>query len=137
MESIVGRIFSQGEDDVEEPTEEEIAAARKSFHRDHVRNGPVTPRVLSNGQLRRQEERAANSASRKANRLNRKRWAAQQRDLAYLRGHLMAVGVLPGSAGVPFGGLLPETVQQHVDILQERYGSVEQALAIYQKEVGA
>jgi hypothetical protein len=79
------------------PEEAEAAAkkARIAFHRDSVRNGPVKFRYMTNGQVRRAEERARKRNAKKAFRGEVRSHFEKLRIAAGLRGHLQAVGLIP------------------------------------------
>lgn len=74
--------------------ENEAKKARIKFHREHVRNGPVKFNPPTNGQLRRAEERALRTQTRKTRRRQVRAYLADQREGAVLRSKLQAVGLL-------------------------------------------
>lgn len=71
---------------------------RIEFHRRSVRNGPVSFKVPTQGQLRRAEKRRSERMLKKARRDQVRAYFANQREAAALRGNLQAVGVLSFNA---------------------------------------
>ena len=85
-----------GNDDLEvaEVDEAQEKRDRIAFHRDHVRNGPVTFKHVTGGQVRRSKLRELRGRSRKARRAQVHSFLDQQSEYATLRGLLQAVGVV-------------------------------------------
>ena len=85
-----------GNDDLEvvEVDEAQEKRERIAFHRDHVRNGPVTFEHVTGGQVRRAKLRELRGRSRMARRSQVQSFLDQQREYATLRGLLQAVGVV-------------------------------------------
>jgi hypothetical protein len=84
-------------DEAPEPTEAEKKADRIKFHREQVRNGPVNFRHITNGQIRRLQERAQKRQARKEYRDKVRRQLHADRFAATLRGQLTVAGVIPTS----------------------------------------
>ncbi len=134
---ILNRLFGNTRD--EDLTDEELDQIaldekkdRARFHREKVANGPVKFTSVSNGQVRRGDARRRKAQARKANRRHRRDWMISRQKHAALRGQLIMTGALPGSSGLPVG-TSPETTAYFSRMLTARYGSVEQALGIYQR----
>lgn len=91
--------FLSGETD-DEQTLDDVAIALKEkqeridLHFRQVRNGPVTWRDQTSGQIKRAKTRALAGRTRKARRAQVRDFLAQQREHATLRGHLQAIGVV-------------------------------------------
>ena len=81
-----------------EPTAAEIAEDEKreriEFHRRHVRNGPITSKSPTSGQVRRARVRHNRKQAKVRRRQQIRTWKADVREHAVLRGQLQAVGVL-------------------------------------------
>lgn len=67
---------------------------RIEFHRRSVRNGPISFKTPTQGQLRRAGRRGTARMAKKSRRAQVKSYFAAQREAAVLRGNLQAVGVL-------------------------------------------
>lgn len=88
------KLPSLTETDESEQTEEEAKAERIRFHREKVRNGPTTFRHITGGMIRRAKYRDLTRNARKVRRGQIRDFLASEREIAVLRGHLQAVGVL-------------------------------------------
>lgn len=127
MNPITNLFRSKKRRTADESTEAELAAqaaddraARIQFHRESVRNGPVKFKTISAGRVASRDRRAQAAAVRKMNVKHRRRFIAKRLETNELRGHLQALGVLPGGS--------PEQVpaSQRTNILlsiSSRYGA--------------
>ena len=84
-----------GETEAPEPTEAELKKERIEFHARSVRNGPVSFKMPTNGQIRRAEARAARNRQRKTYRAEVKNYHEKQRIAMVLRGQLKLIGAIP------------------------------------------
>ena len=82
-------------DEAAEPTEAELKAERILFHREKVRNGPVSFRSVTNGQIRRAKERAEKREAKRNFKREVRQHLEQLRAAATLRGQLTVAGVIP------------------------------------------
>lgn len=94
------------------------------------KHGPQSLRLLTNGQIRRAQDRAQKSRRRKTTSRYRRGWMANQLQIAYLRGNLQAVGLVAyhGHRKVD-----PESAsfKTATKTLEDKYGSVAEALTKY------
>ena len=75
-------------------SDEDLRAERIAFHRDRVRNGPVKFSAPTSGQIRRAQVRELARKTKKARRRQVKGHFGAVREIATLRGHLQAVGII-------------------------------------------
>ena len=98
LDPILSKIPTLSKDE-DTRTDDEIAAeekaARVKFHRDKVRCGPVKFRPPSNGQLRRERQRALDTMTKRARRKQVAEYLEIQKIGASTRGQLQLAGVLP------------------------------------------
>lgn len=105
-------------------TPEEIAAQEKreriAFHREKVRNGPVSFKYQTAGQQRRAVERAKQREAKKGYRREVKNYFDRRQVAAILRPHLQAVGLIPFIDGheAPLGDQITSTAW-----IVQRYGT--------------
>ena len=87
---------SLGEIESADPEVDEAQAKkdRIAFHRERVRNGPVSFKQVTNGQIRRARLRELQGRTLKARRAQVRDFLSRSREVANLRGHLQAIGVL-------------------------------------------
>jgi hypothetical protein len=81
----------------EEAAEFDEAQAKKDrieFHRRSVRNGPVSYRTPTNGQIKRERKRALARETKKARRRQVRQHLANQREAATIAAHLRGAGIL-------------------------------------------
>jgi hypothetical protein len=94
------------------------------YHQRHApKHGPVKARFITAGQQRRAWVRGQKAANRKANKRYRRQWMANEAAFHTLRSQLALIVERPDSALVP--GV--------VRVLEQRYGSVEEAVEHYTK----
>lgn len=88
----------------------------------------------SQGQLRRRAERQFRSEARKSRSKYKRNWMRNRQAIARLRGQMQVIGVIPYASAdfVP----TPSTVQNTVVRLEQAYGSVDAAIAHWQKIEG-
>jgi hypothetical protein len=82
------------DEEIVEPTEEELKAERIEFHRAKVRNGPAKFSFMTNGQIRRARARDTKRQQKKAFRAEVRNYFEQQRLASMVRAHLQAAGYL-------------------------------------------
>lgn len=70
-------------------------ADRIAFHREKVRNGPVSFKTPTNGQFKRARKRLLQSETKKARRRQVQNFFASEREESVLRAKLQAAGLLP------------------------------------------
>jgi len=75
-------------------SEEDLKAERIAFHRRYVRNGPVKSGGPTNGQIRRERHRALARKTKRARRNQIQAHFANKREIAVLRAHLQAAGII-------------------------------------------
>jgi hypothetical protein len=75
-------------------SEEDLKAERIEFHRNKVRNGPAKFSEPTSGQIRRERHRALARQTKRARRNQIKSHFASKREIAVLRGHLQAAGLI-------------------------------------------
>lgn len=75
--------------------EEQARRDRIEFHRTSVRNGPVSWKTQTNGQVKRGRKRAAARQQKKAYRTEVRNHFARLRQAAIVRTHLQVVGLIP------------------------------------------
>lgn len=89
--------FGADVDLTEEELDEQDKMAAKRRH-EVGRLGPRRLGWLSNGQIRRQEERTNRAQARKANRRYRRNWLAAESELANLKAQVhVALGIIPAT----------------------------------------
>jgi hypothetical protein len=109
-------------------TPEELREARLEKQHNAPKHGPYGPggshsvRWLTNGQIRRMHERGVKAQQRKARKRFRRQWMANEAAFHTLRSQLDLLAKRPESA------LAPGVIK----VLEERYGSVEEARAYLQ-----
>lgn len=96
---------------------------RIQFHRERVRNGPVTFKSVTNGQVRRARLRELARSSKRARRSQVQSYFTQQREHAVLRAHLQGIGVLPYA--LRSGRLSEEQMMLSVRWIVEHFGNVD------------
>lgn len=89
------------DDEVAEIDEAQARKDRIAFHRDHVRNGPAKFKGQTTGQVRREKKRELARETRRARRVQIRKYHAEQREAAILRGHLQHAGIVSYS-GIEF-----------------------------------
>lgn len=98
IQNILSKLPGLKADEVDESdvvlSEEDLKAERIAFHRTSVRNGPTNFRAPTNGQLRRQRVRALARQTKRARRNQVQSHFATRAEIALLRGHLQAVGII-------------------------------------------
>lgn len=85
---------SDGEEVEPVLSEEDLKAERIAFHRDRVRNGPAKFSAMTNGQVRRAQHRELARKTKKARRRQVRAHFETRAEIALLRGHLQAVGII-------------------------------------------
>jgi hypothetical protein len=106
----------KGTQDEESAADDELSPFE--YHQRHApKHGPVKPRFLSNGQLRRMHERGVKAQRRKTNKRFRKQWVENEQAFFRLHGQVQLLDQRPTSPLVP-------GVER---VLEERYGSVDAA----------
>lgn len=78
---------------------DEHKAEQIKWHRANARTGPFQLNHTSYGRAVSRARRSEVAAKRKMNRKRRKAWLDSRHETAVLRGHLQAVGEIPGSKG--------------------------------------
>lgn len=96
--NFLGNLIPSLRSDEDTRSPEEIAKQEKQdridFHRSSVRNGPVSYKSPSNGQIRRAKAREIKRNMRKTRSRQISSYFASVREEAVLRGHLQAVGLV-------------------------------------------
>lgn len=112
-----------------EPVEEEKPKAK----RNPCPNGPVTFKTMTNGQVRRQAQRAKKSKQDKAFLAQRRGYIAQRAEESVLRGMLQVLGYIPyvEPTTLTLGRLMD--AEKWVN---EKYGDAEKAVARYEALTG-
>lgn len=75
-------------------SDEDLKAERIAFHRDRVHNGPVKFSAPTSGQIRRAQHRDLARKTKKARRRQVNAHFGAMQEIAILRGHLQAVGII-------------------------------------------
>lgn len=98
IQNILSKLPFLKDDEVDENdvvlSEEDLRAERIAFHRDRVRNGPTKFSTPTSGQIRRERVRALARQTKRARRNQVQSHFAALREIAVLRGHLQAVGII-------------------------------------------
>lgn len=130
IKDIVGSLLGKlGEREIDAEVEEKSEKAWAPKH------GPAKFRTLTNGQIRRAQVRSQKARQRKATKAYRRDWLKSQQELAGLRGLLQAAGRVPYWSDHVVAE--PLRVARAEKVLEDKYGSVDEAFEIYTQAVTA